>query len=176
MADEMDPKVKKVLEYLIDRIEKLETRIETFIGSSPKTSLEDVLEKPAKTTRKKVAIKPKEETSKTYTPNFKKDGKQKVNLDKYLNGIEISGHTFDIKDSFKKYGARFNGKTKSWIVNLEKYDELHTFLNNLTQEKQMIFNVNQYTINLEAEGLPTGFTDTSSYSSTGSKGDCLISD
>jgi hypothetical protein len=176
MADEMDPKVKKVLEYLIERIEKLETRIETFIGSSPKTTLEDVLEKPAKTTRKKVAIKPKDESTKTYTPNFKKDGKQKVILNKYLNGIEVSGHTFDIKDLIKAQGGRFNGKTKSWIANLSKWNDFKTFLTNKCEEMNMTLNIMELTINIDGEGLPTGFTDTSSNSSTGSKGDCLISD
>jgi len=176
MADEMDPKVKKVLEYLIERIEKLETRIETLIGSSPKTTLEDVLEKPVKTTRKKVAIKTKDETTKTYTPGFKKDGKLKLNLNKYLNGVEVSGQTFDLKDTIKKYGGRFNSKTKSWIASLSKYSELQTVLSNICSEKDMIFNMNNYTIYLDAEGLPTGLTDTSSNSSTGSKGECLISD
>jgi hypothetical protein len=176
MAEEMDPKVKKVLEYLIDRIEKLETRIETFIGSSPKTTLEDVLEKPIKTTRKKVAIKAKDETTKTYSPGFKKEGKQKVNLYKYLNGVEISGSTFDLKDIIKKHGGRFSGKNKSWIANLDKYDILNNVLSNLCSERQMVFNVENYNINLEDGSLPTGYTDTSSNSSTGSKGDCLISD
>lgn len=176
MADDMDPKVKKVLEYLIERIDKLESRIETLIGSTPKVTIEDVLEKSAKTPRKKATVKPKDETTKTYSPNYKKDTKQKVNLNKYLNGVEISGHTFDIKDEFKKYGARFSAKNKSWVVNLDKYDQLLVLLQKITQEKQMVLNLNEYTINLEAEGLPTGLTDTSSYSSTGSKGDCMISD